>query len=596
MPATSLLLIDGENESREATSQLLERHGYTVRPARSGQQAIAAVSRDDDIALVVSEIDLPGDLDGPETANRILAVRPLPCLFLTARADHDTVDRTRAVEHYGYVVKQAGEHVIVESIRTALRLFGSVSTETGIHAPAPQDSVTDRLRRYEQIIEHTSELVSETDEDDLLTFVNTQHERALGYAPEELLGSSPALLLHPDDLQRAVGKHDQIRKAESPSVDVWRFRHKDGSYRTFECRAAVVRDQDGRKRTITVSHDITDRIAAEQAAHESEARFRAFMEHLPAAVFIKNSRNEILFCNQTYASLLETTPETLLNQNPNDAIDPELRAQFETENAQVIAQRQIMRTESAFPFRGRHTHWLTYKFPITVGEETLLGAIGFDITKRKENEEALRLALQEKEHLMDELNHRVKNNLSMVASLVALKDRDIGDAADLTDIRSRISAILAVHERLQQTGDATHIRLRDYVYELVHGLFPPSQGNRVSIDIDVEDLRLHARTAGSVGLIINELATNAVKHGFAGASGRFAVSFHADAQSKEYVLSVSNDGRPFPPEVDMGNPHSLGLRLVTALVTQLEGSLELERSPHPVFTVRFPVGPSLSRT
>lgn len=109
----------------------------------------------------------------------------------------------------------------------------------------------------------------------------------------------------------------------------------------------------------------------------------------------------------------------------------------------------------------------------------------------------------------------------------------------------------------------------------------------MSLHITVGEL--HTRTAVPLGLMINELATNAVKHGFTdNTEARFDVALEKDGSGEAYLLRAANSGRPFPDTIQLDNPDTLGLQLISALVQQLEGTIDLKRKPHPVFTIRFP--------
>ncbi|MFP4068445.1 MAG: PAS domain S-box protein [Spirochaetaceae bacterium] len=212
-----------------------------------------------------------------------------------------------------------------------------------------------------------------------------------------------------------------------------------------------------------------------------------------------------------------------------------------------------------------------------------------DITERKRLEEELRTAVSDKTRLVREMNHRVKNNLAMVLSLVELKDDTLGDAADLSDIRSQIHAISFIHELLHQSADATHIEFGRYINDLLPRVFSFYVGSAVSLRTDIEETWLPSDTAVTLGLIVNELATNAVKHGFTGEEPPFfTVSLtRGGARGETYTLTVENSGRPLPEDVSLENADTLGLQLLSALVGQLRGTIDLQREPHPVFTIRF---------
>ena len=210
------------------------------------------------------------------------------------------------------------------------------------------------------------------------------------------------------------------------------------------------------------------------------------------------------------------------------------------------------------------------------------------IIDRKQAEEKLRKTLKEKDFLMKELNHRVKNNLAMVSSLISLKESEIEN--DLSDLKHRIEVIKLVHEKLHQQNDREQIEVKEYFQEILESVF--YSASRLTVDIinNIEDVSIPTKTAIPLGLIVNEIATNAVKHGFAKEEqNRFSIVLKKNVENKQYILILSNSGNLFPKEVDIKNPKTLGLQLLCTLVSQLNGAIELQKQPTPLFTIHIPI-------
>ena len=185
--------------------------------------------------------------------------------------------------------------------------------------------------------------------------------------------------------------------------------------------------------------------------------------------------------------------------------------------------------------------------------------------------------------LRHELNHRVKNNLAIVHSLISLKHSEDNTTADLSDILHQVETIRVLHEQLQATDELTTLELTPYLRRVLASVFDSS----VEVEVEVSGLEVEvtSKVAVPLGLVVNELATNAAKHGFSrNQEKRFTVNIRdlGDGSDRMHV-TISNSGIPFPSHVDVDNPSSLGLRLVSALVSQLESSLTLTKQPHPVF-------------
>lgn len=314
---------------------------------------------------------------------------------------------------------------------------------------------------------------------------------------------------------------------------------------------------------------------------------QAFVDALPAAAFVADARNRILFCNHTYAEIRKSTQAELLGGVWTEHLSPELRPAVEAENRAVVEEQRVITRDHVVGGSECDTCWLTHRFPVHIGGEVMLAGVCFDVSTIKLAERRLTAAIEEKQRLMDELNHRVKNNLAMVDSLIRLKDDALGDTADLTDIANQVRAIGAIHDRLQQDGDVTKIDVEPYVRELLATAFSFFAGPQVAISCGIDPMHMPTKTATLLGLIVNELATNAMKHGFSATpEPEFRLTLIRD--DADLVLTAYNNGAPFPDELDVNAPGSLGLQLVSAIVAQLHGTLALSRAPHPQFAIRFP--------
>lgn len=178
----------------------------------------------------------------------------------------------------------------------------------------------------------------------------------------------------------------------------------------------------------------------------------------------------------------------------------------------------------------------------------------------------------------------------LIASLINLKASSFDKDADLTDLSRQIDTISLLHEKLYKSEDTNSIRLRGYLEDLLESIF--SSYGRAALEIEIEDISISSRKAVPLGLIVNEMATNAIKHGFnSKEEPRFSITMEEEegVQDTAYSLRILNSGNPFPPEISLKNPETTGLQIVSSLVHQLDGSIELQqRHPHPIFVINFP--------
>ncbi|MFW5643749.1 MAG: histidine kinase dimerization/phosphoacceptor domain -containing protein [Alkalispirochaeta sp.] len=199
-----------------------------------------------------------------------------------------------------------------------------------------------------------------------------------------------------------------------------------------------------------------------------------------------------------------------------------------------------------------------------------------DITERFRTERILKQAIEEKTRLLAELNHRVKNNLLIVSSLISLKESELDDSIDLSDLRSRVDTIRAIHDKLSTTDDGLEIDLATYAPDLIESIIATAPTAIVpEKSISIAPLKLPAKSAVSVGLVINELLTNAMKHAFPGEEHP-SIIVRSTRKAAGYEIEIEHNGTPVPPSIDLHNPETLGLglKLMTTLIAQLDGTID----------------------
>jgi len=216
-----------------------------------------------------------------------------------------------------------------------------------------------------------------------------------------------------------------------------------------------------------------------------------------------------------------------------------------------------------------------------------------DITERQQAQEQILTSLREKEVLLREIHHRVKNNLQIISSLLSLQSNRIADpqaSEGFEDSQNRVRAMSLVHEILYQSDNFAKINFAEYAQNLVTNLFSSytTHSNAIALKVDVQpDIVINTDKVVLCGLIMNELVTNALKHGFPeGRSGEILVTLSA-SPGDLLTLTVGNNGESLPADFNLQNLQSMGLNLVMTLIQQLKGTLELERSDKTIFKITF---------
>jgi two-component system, sensor histidine kinase PdtaS len=234
--------------------------------------------------------------------------------------------------------------------------------------------------------------------------------------------------------------------------------------------------------------------------------------------------------------------------------------------------------------------------PVDTGEGPMILSVILDLSERKQSEKRIHDALREKELLLEEVHHRVKNNLQVIHSLLDLQMMKISDPVLLGVLRNsqnRIRSMVMIHRTLYQSHDFAQVDFHRFLSELLPILME-SYGmvsDHVQMEIDTLDVKLPINQAIPCGLIVNELVSNALKHGFAHQErGTIRVTLARDDQD-HIDLSISNDGAPIGPDQNLDSTGSLGLQLVRMLTRQLHGHLDVQRGPITRFSLRFPLTP-----
>ncbi|WP_286242037.1 sensor histidine kinase [Methanobacterium ferruginis] len=224
------------------------------------------------------------------------------------------------------------------------------------------------------------------------------------------------------------------------------------------------------------------------------------------------------------------------------------------------------------------------------GELEAFVGVGRDITERKLAEDRIMKSLKEKELLLREVHHRVKNNLQIISTLLSLQSSQIEEEQVIDLYRqsqNRILSIALIHENLYQSEDLTNINFANYVKNLVDDLFHSYGVNseNIHIKLNIKDIIMGIETAIPCGLIINELISNTLKHAFPEGKGEIDVEL-SEKNAGKYLLKVKDSGKAFPKGFDIDKTDTLGMKLISSLVSQLDGEMVLDKD-NKEFKIEF---------
>jgi PAS domain S-box-containing protein len=465
-----------------------------------------------------------------------------------------------------------------------------------------EETLRSTVEFLRQILESsTTVAIISVNQSGRILYWNTGAEHILGFTSDEMVGHRTFSSLLPPGaaaeetallaLSRGIIAGHQSESRIFPVI------RKDGPSRLLRI---ALSPQAGKQEDVPgilmIAEDITDQETAKQEAEQAERKLRLLAFTLNCArdaFIISDLKNTILFVNQATVEMYGFTEEELIGKNVRllrpAGFSPDLTEQIRTgtrAGGWTGEVQNVRKNGELFPIE----LW-TSTVRNDQGEPVALVGVAREITRRKLVEARLRTSLREKEVLLKEIHHRVKNNLQVISSLLSLQASKLsGD--DMVNIlkesQTRVKSMALVHEALYQSDDFSRIDFADYVHRLTTSLFHSYRPDATPIvlAVDVEEIFLTVDTAIPCGLIINELVSNALKYAFHGRErGRVDIRLARDGE--HYRLTVADDGIGLPGDIDPETTESLGLQLVNTLTRQLGGTLAVTRGDGTEFTVGF---------
>ncbi|HWI57309.1 MAG TPA: histidine kinase dimerization/phosphoacceptor domain -containing protein [Bacillota bacterium] len=332
---------------------------------------------------------------------------------------------------------------------------------------------------------------------------------------------------------------------------------------------------------------------------QPDTTFHAFLEAAPDAVVIVDRGGHIAIINSLAEKMFGYSRDELLGASV-ELLVPERFRGAHTGHREGYAKDPRTRPMGAGQeLWGRRKDGTEFPVeislsPLQTEQGTLITSIIRDISDRRQTEERIKASLREKEVLLKEIHHRVKNNLQVTSSLLKLQSGYIQDkqAREMfAESQNRIRSMALVHEKLYQSSDLSRINFSEYAESLAALLFRSYgvDGHLIRLKIEAHEAFLSVETAVPCGLIVNELLSNCLKHAFPD-KRRGEVRIQIGEQSAGWLtLVVADNGIGLPQGIDIERSVTLGLQLVRTLTRQLNGQLEVASEGRTEFKVRFPI-------
>lgn len=433
---------------------------------------------------------------------------------------------------------------------------------------------------------------------------------------EEVIGASVYDLIAPDYLDAWRAFHESICQGKKGELQFVMLSLK-GNRHWMETHAAPIRNPtDGTLMQLAVTIDITERKQVEEELNlayselekkvkdleESRQSYRMLAENFPGIVYrvYLRENNRRQFFNTAALSTTGYVEEDLTEPflSPQSSIIlPVDRERVVKLVESAIAENKPFAVEFQIKHKNGNILWMLEQGKPIYGEDNkplYVEGVIFDITERKKAQKQIEASLKEKEILLREIHHRVKNNLQIISSLLGLQSISIKNKAYLEmfkDSQNRINSISLIHDKLYRSKDLAEIDFKEYIKDLTTKLYQTyaGKGSRIKLILNIDNVTLGIDQAIPCGLIINELITNSFKHAFPqDRAGEIKISLRRIVEHIELI--ASDNGIGIPDRIDFQKTQSLGLHLVTILVDQLNGRIDLDRSGGTEFKIIFKGG------
>lgn len=451
---------------------------------------------------------------------------------------------------------------------------------------------------WRRIIDGALEGFFQSDAEGHFIRANQAMAKILGYdSAEELIKSSEPLA---STLYVEPGKREEYKKMMQEKGEVRGFlfqaRRRDGTTCWLLENARAITDRKGKLLYYEgYVQDVTNAKKTAENLMETKAQLESLIHAAADLIYFKDKNGKYVIVNKAFEQMFALAREKILGKNDAEILPADLALQCIASDAAALRElRPTTIEETLVTSNGKKVVFETIKAPVFGPDSSLVGLVGIsrDITQRKKTEEELRNLVQEKEILLREIHHRVKNNMQVISSLLSLQAQKLTDnqaVQALKECQERIRSMALVHDKLYQQQAFHRIEFSSYLRTLATHLFHAYQidSRLIRLRVEAEEIHLNLNTAIPCGLIVNELITNALKHAFAPGQGGEIVVGLSRTEGGQLLLTVKDNGRGLPADFNINQSPSLGLEIVNILVNQLGGSLKVATAAGTEFQVIF---------
>ena len=576
----SLLLVEDEVIIAMSEKMELEKCGYYVHHVLSGEKAVDAVLDNIlTIDLILIDIDLGSGIDGTQAAEQILKIKDIPVVFLSSHTEPGIVEKTERLTSYGYVVKNSGIVVLDASIKMAIKLFQEKNERRKIESELikSKESAEASEHKYRIMADNIIDSVWVANEEFQFTYLSPSTELLYGYTIDEWESLDWNAFVYKDDAKIVFDAFDSLKtqKINKSNPVTVRVYHKNGSLMWVEFLANALFDENGEFIGLAgVTRDITERIKAEQ---NYKTLFSEMLDGFALHEIICDSSGipvnyRFLNINPAFERMTGLKAKDVVGRTVLDIMPDTEQYWIETYGKVAVTGEPVFFENYAAAI-GKY--FKVTAFRPAAGQFVCIFS---DITDRKKAEDEAGKQLAEKEILLREVHHRVKNSIANVEAFLSLQagsNPNIEVKKALQEAVGRVQSIRVLYEKLLLTTDYRDTSVNNYLESLISSLIAVYDlNNNINVETNIADFEINSKKALSIGIIINELLTNVFKYAFPGRDNG-SVSVCVNKTENKVTLVVKDNGVGISERRLENKSPGFGFTIVKMIVEQLGGSYDV---------------------
>ena len=591
----NLLIVEDDAITALAVKQSLEDYGYSTVIAHSGREALKLLKEQNTIELILMDIDLGEAPDGTETAQQILSKMEIPIIFHSSHTEPEITAKTEKITSYGYVVKNSGITVLDASIKMAFRLFDSRKKEKKkTEKSITEKSLSESEIRYREMFENMNNCVAIYEAvgegaDFIIKDFNSSAEKTEQVKREDIINKPVTKIftgikalglldVFQDVWRTGKPRHHPVSFYEGNRISGWRENY------VYKLPSGEI---------VAIYEDKTEIMQAQEALKRSEEQLKNILKDLSFIVVTIDQTGKLLFCNDYFLKITGWKKEEIIGKNWFDTSLPEdvrLKVLDDTFTEKQKVNGPPSKYENEILTKQgerRLILWSNTVFRNTADLTPTFTSVGEDITAQMQLARQQEEIIHEKELILKEVHHRIKNNMATMKSLLEIQAYSLKDDSVqklMLDAAGRMNSMMLLYDRLYTSESIESFSFSEYLESLVDDIVA-SACLDIDVELEVQKIILPVHFSSILGIIINEIITNSMKYAFSEKKeNRLSVKIK---QIKEKVSVVISDNGPGfnPSEKNKG----FGFSLIKELTIQLKGEMELSTEDGTTYSFLFPI-------